>query len=339
MSAVILRDTTENDIEPVRMLYSGKISGDELRWALLYPLRDRTSRSFVAIAEDKIIGHVGFAASEYGYGRSTFMGVHPIFWIVDPDYRGKGVGVQLMKKALGYGDFSFIIGGEPRTRTLYPRFNLNFRFHIKEYCKLLDPRRYMRTMSDSFSKKMLKTIFLAAGALKNRRPAICAGDIKLDAYDREIGVQGRRHGSIVHNTENRGCVNWLLDCPSIIEAHAFTIKCRDDPIGIVICYIDRKNNVFTGRIVHISYLGDNADVWASVLNKVEDFFRKKGCAVISTLASHPDHVAALGSVGYVSTNRKGRPFFLADTNNAFRSASDTDWHLTFAEGDMGYRGV
>ena len=133
-------------------------------------------------------------------------------------------------------------------------------------------------------------------------------------------------------------VNWLLACP-LLKADAFLIKKDDKMVGFAILYInERPNDVKSGRIVHLSYIGSNEYLWCAVIAQLERFLKEKGCAIISTLALHPMFKKGLELSGYIST-KHGRPVFIRDTKNVYKNILNDCLHLTFCEGDLGYRGV
>ena len=133
-----------------------------------------------------------------------------------------------------------------------------------------------------------------------------------------------------------------------LHTYAFFIKQNDKQLGIAICYIGKnKEDVLTGRIVHLSYLGDDVDLWQNTILEIEQFFMDNGCLVVATLASHPIYIKALIDNGYSQRphypvpvfNENGRPFFLRDPKKKLPDISDKSFHWTFFEGDMSYRNL
>lgn len=337
-TAISIRGTTEADIDGIRRLYGYGETCEELKWALLHPLNGCASRSFVAVAPDgKVAGHAAGIVSRYRYKGSELTGVHPVFWIVDPACRGKGIGAELMRKALALGDFSFIIGGAEGSHAMYPLFGLRFKFNIYPYHKILDPVRYLRMPGDDLPKKIAKTLYLMTGRVKKTAQAACGQGVELEPYKDGATVANQAPDAAFANSQNGSHINWLLSCP-LLKAAAFVIKRDKKAVGIALCYINDKKGVRSGRLVHLSHLGSDIALWHAALCGLERFFRENGCAVISTLASHPANIEALKDLGYVAA-KKGRPFFVSDAKQRLPDVADSSWHLTFFEGDMAYRGV
>jgi len=317
----MIRRATEDDIGAIVELYSHTKNDIELGWLLPDPLDYHPFRSFVAVLDNKIVGHIGYVLSKFLYNESAFKGVHPQAWIVAPDYRRYGIGLKLMNKVLDMGDFSYLIGGSKATMRIFPSLAFKLKFFVLEYVKPLQSRDPSHR---SFAEK---------------------DTISLEEYGKTATSQVQSSNAAFINAQESSHIRWLLDCP-LCDTYAFSIKQAGRHLGIAVCYIGKnKDDMLTGRIVHISYLGDDLYFWQNTLLDIEKFFRNKGCRVVAALASHPTYINALTNNGYCrrpdypvsAFNENGRPFFLRDPQNNLPDIPDEDFHWTFLEGDMGYR--
>ena len=87
---IMIRRTTKDDIDAIVELYSHTKNNIELTWLLPDPLDHNPFRSFVAVSDNKIVGHIGYVISKFKYQESEFSGVHPQAWMVSPEYRRHG---------------------------------------------------------------------------------------------------------------------------------------------------------------------------------------------------------------------------------------------------------
>ena len=319
----MIRRTTRDDIDAVVELYSHTKNNVELGWLLPDPSDHNPFRSFVAVSDNKIVGHIGYVISKFKYNGLEFSGVHPQAWIVSPEYRSHGTGLKLMTKVLDMGDFSYLIGGSKATMRIFPALGFKLKFYVLEYVKPLE------SFHISQSSETNKDI------------------ISLEEYNEKEAVQSRFSNSVFINAQGRSHIHWLLDCP-LCDTYAFSIKQDDKQIGIAICYIGKnKDDILTGRIVHLSYLSGDLDPWKSTIYEIEQFLVDSGCSVIATLASHPTYISALIDNGYSQRsnypvpvfNENGRPFFLRDPKKKLLEIPDESFHWTFFEGDMSYRNL
>ena len=319
----MIRRTTKYDIGAIEELYSHTKNDTELRWLLPDPLTPDPFRSFVAVLDNKIVGHIGYVVSKFKYNKSEFKGVHPQAWIVSPEYRRHGIGLKLIHKVLELGDFSYLIGGSKATMRIFPFLGFNLKFFVLEYIKLLEPLYSTRTSEPD----------------KNT--------ISLEEYSQKEAVQIQSSKSVFVNAQEASHIQWLLDCP-LCDTYAFSVKKDGKQLGIAVCYTGKnRDDILTGRIVHLSYLGDNIHLWQNTLFEIEQFFINKGCLIVTTLASHPIYLNVLIDNGYSQRpsypvpafNENGRPFFLRDPQNNLQDISDESFHWTFFEGDMGYRNL
>jgi hypothetical protein len=320
---MMIRRTTRDDIHDIVELYAHTKNSVELSWLLPDPLEQNPFRSFVAVSENNVVGHIGYVVSKFRYNGLEFSGVHPQAWIVSPEYRKHGIGLKLMMKVLDMGDFGYLIGGSKATMRIFPSLGFTLKYYIHEYVKSLKPSP---ASPSSRTKKNM---------------------ISLVAYNKKAPVKNRFLNDVFINTQERNHINWLLDCP-LCNTYAFSISQNDEQRGIVICYIGKNgNDILTGRIVHLSYLGDEPDSWQSTIFEIEQFLMRKGCSVATALASHPTYINTLIDMGYsqrssypvAAFNENGRPFFLRDPQKNLPEISDESFHWTFLEGDMGYRNL
>jgi hypothetical protein len=221
------------------------------------------------------------------------------------------------------GDFGYLIGGSKATMRIFPSLGFKLKYYIHEYVKSLGP--YDTSPSLGTKKNMISIV----------------------EYNKKESVNNQFLDGVFINTQERNHINWLLDCP-LCKTYAFSISQNDKQLGIVICYIGKNgDDILTGRIVHLTYLGDELDSWQSTIFEIEKFFRNNGCSVSATLASHPNYINALLNNGYSQRphypipvfNEHGRPFFLRDPQKRLPEISDESFHWTFFEGDMGYRNL
>ena len=317
-------------------LFSFRKSIEELEWLLSDPADSNSFRSFVAINDDnKVVGHIGYVVSKYACGKLQGTGVHPISWIVSPDCK-KGIGLKLMRRVLDIGDFALIIGGTKIAQGLYPFFGFKYKFKVRVFHKILDLSRYFRFSDDAFFKKITGASYFLANFLQKKKSIPCKDKIHLESYREEDLARQRFADGIFYNLQDEERIRWLLNCP-LMECHAFTVKKNDNPIGIAISYINKKT--FKARLIHLSFLGHDLNLWRKVLSEIEKFLMKKGCSAISTLASHPIYIKGLKKSGYVSNLKSRRPIFVRDQKKILRGIPVKNWHLTFFEADTGYRGV
>ena len=146
----MIRRTTRDDIDAVVELYSHTKNNVELGWLLPDPSDHNPFRSFVAVSDNKIVGHIGYVISKFKYNGLEFSGVHPQAWIVSPEYRSHGTGLKLMTKVLDMGDFSYLIGGSKATMRIFPSLGFKLKYYIIEYIK---PLKSFHTPLSSGPKK------------------------------------------------------------------------------------------------------------------------------------------------------------------------------------------
>lgn len=156
-----------------------------------------------------------------------------------------------------------------------------------------------------------------------------AGDIVLEPDDSAASPALGPDAPIVQVPEP-GRLRWLAACPEL-EAKLFAARHGETPLGPVLLYIDRNGGAPSGRIVHMPW-GPAAE--GPLLDAALAELARAGCPTASVLTSSREQLEA-------ALERGGEPFY--ERPIYFRNQSGLPeaprWHLTYLEGDLGYRGV
>lgn len=325
---VCIRPTTEADLENIARLWLPR-QRDPQTFKWLLSSGGEEPRSYVAVAGDQIVGHIGYVMSDYRYKGKTYKGVFTIEWKVD-EGDGKKAALSLYSKVMKLGDFTFVIGGTDVVAKIYPHLKFNVPLHVSRYLKVTRPLQYFKALNNNFLKKLPKTAYYSRNLFVPKLPSR-NGDIELAAY--EGNHPDIPADAAVVNESKDGHLQWLMRAPNM-AAYPFTIRRKGRAIGTALCYVQNSGGIVTGRIVHVSYLGEEAGLWNHVVNLLDNFLVGKGCCVITAMASHPRFDKALRDNGHIFLRKS--PFWLRDTQKHF---TDAAWHLTYLEGDLAYRHV
>lgn len=329
---VRIRPATDDDLGTISALFTPPLDVARLRWLVTDPARPRSLRSFVAVERERVVGHVGYTLSRFHTPRGELTGLFCINWVVDKSCRGLGIGQRLFETTFPLADFSYEYGGTEFSQKLF--FDMGFEqpFQLAYLVKVLRPLLYARLVADGGPRRVAKALALAGLAQVGRRPwRVGARDLALAPYDPGAPTgTGTTPG--VANATPAGQVAWYLGCPGVQSA-AFTITASRRPIGAALCLIrDHPTGTRTGRIVHLSHLGQDVDRWRGAVDLLESWLGDQGCAMVSAFASHPHMLTALRDRGFLARGRT--LFWLRDPNHGLPR---TGWHLTGLEGDVGDR--
>jgi len=343
MNKIIIRRTTESDLDGIRDLsnesnsYPDALHHDknlQLKWLLMDTDMNNSFRSFVAVDDKKVIGHIGYVRSYYHYRSEKYVGVHPITWNVEEKYRGL-LGLNLLSNAMKDCDFNIIIGGTEMAQKIYRSLNFNLLTHATKFVKVLKHLKYYKIMDGSLPIRIAKTIYHSRGILKKRRISLSKGsdatvELVADIHKFKYEIDD----SVMANIPNEKHIDWILSCPDV-KTYAFSIRAEHGTCGFAICYTQKTaNDILVGRIVHISNLGSELKLWHQVIFLLEKFLRIKRCATISILATYPVLIRALNQSGYLSKVKS--PVWIKGNVTDIPLVS---WHLTYLEGDLSYRGL
>lgn len=343
VSRSIIRKTTESDLDGIRDLYGENHSDSSAirrrknqpwEWLLMDNDMNNSFRSVVALDDNKVIGHIGYIRSYYHFSGKRYVGVHPLAWNVEEKHRGL-LGLSLFSNTMKECDFNLMAGGTERAQKIYRALNFNIVTYGKRFTKVLKPIKYYKILSGSVSIRIARTLIHSRGLLKKSRISSRKGSDETEVKATDIHkFEYEVDESVMANIPEEKYIDWILNCP-VVNTYLFSISAEGKPCGFAICYTQKTDNdILVGRIVHISNLGSEPKIWRQVIHHLEKFFRTEGCAIISTLATYPVFIRALNQSGYIFRTESG-----IWIKGKLPDIPQDSWHLTYLEGDLGYRGL
>lgn len=306
-----IRRTTKSDLTSVLSLYDGKKSMDEISW-VLKDFYGEGFRSFVALNDkNTIIGHIGYIISKYCINDLVFNGMHNMMWIVNEEARGSA-GLKLFSKNVKMGDFGFAIGASKFTKKIFPLVKYQYHFDIFQYYKLINPIFFPKFKRGSVSIQKVQNFNFSFDYQNNSR-------------------------NVFYNLPSKEHLNWILDCP-LVQTAGFKIKENGKTIGIVIVYIKTRSQfIRTGRVVHISFLGEDENKWTQTINLINKYFFERKCYLVFFPASYSKLVDELLKCGYKKSSYISKPLYIDNSKSNLPKIKKDNFHLTFLESDLGYR--
>lgn len=337
-----IREISHSDLPGIHDLYKEIYSKDtrkvkpltELKWLFADPDEENKLLGFVAYDENsKLIGVIGYVISKYCINNRIVTGVIPRSWMVSPAYRGM-LGFQLLLKVIKLADFAFTIQGSAMAQSSYKAVRLNHIFDAHVYFKVFNPMKFFLSSEKKSFKEMIRGLYYFS-----LKPCVSKGKkLSLAENSNVIPSPGSNHDDFsVIEDSNR--IKWLMQCP-LLDSYSYTILEQGKQIGIALCYIRiTRKNLLRARIVYISYLGREEYRWTEILKSLEKSLRDKGCCSISVLAANSTFTESLKKNGYKTSSRANKSVYLRDDAKRLEGIQLNEWHMTFYEGDKGYRDI
>ena len=120
--------------------------GAVLEWMLRGADAGHGLHSFVALVDDRIVGHVGYTLSRFRLRDREATGVHVVNWVVGDEYRGRRIGARLFEATFDEGDFSYHFSGTPAAERVYPTIGFTQTVAVSLMFKVLNPVLYYRSL-------------------------------------------------------------------------------------------------------------------------------------------------------------------------------------------------
>lgn len=257
-------------------------------------------------------------------------------WMVSAEYRGLA-GIQLLKKALNLGEFGFAVTSSETAQKIIPIAKYKYYTSVRVYQKILWPfpiqTGALKFLGSFFTAVVGVTFSFFTGNKK---------DISIKATDisglrPELFYQANTPEFSDIITLNK--INWLLHCPVVSRTCCFQIMNKGKAIGYMVCYISTtRKGIKKGRLIHISYLGDDKSLWRQAVRALESFLRQEKCCVLTVMANNHTFLRSLHELLFHRTSKTYLVYF-DDRLTDIPDSVISDWNLTYAVSDKGYRGI
>lgn len=340
-----ISETDDRDIPAISRLiadvFDTPLDDAYLRWMLTDPHAPGRYNSFVARADGTIVGHVGYVRARYRIGTGdsvrTVRGTHAIALCVNPAFRG-GIGRTLFEQASSIEHISFIYEGTESAIRMYPKSGFRRFGHVFPYRTSLHSPSVGELLENRDIRRFSRDAALSVWDRLSRRTSVHTdhtdlNDIAMVPYEPRALETVHSVDGTLSNHPDDATIQWFRRCP-IAESHVFIVHYRKQIAGPLFLYVNRRARYATARIHHVPNLGPDTHAWLALLDRVEHRVRELGCRSITLYATHPALRQALERIGYRNTVQ--RYVWLFDPDCYIDSASV---HLTYFEGDHGFRGV
>ena len=329
----ILRYIEDQDFNAVANLYNNRKKPDELKWLYKDPYSPNINKynAYVAVDNNTIIGVIGFVKSDYIYEDKLYNGIIPITWKIKDGYKGIA-GILLFKKIFSQSEFALAIEGSEIAQNLYSVFKYKKVSECYMFYKVLRVKSYYKSLNNkSFLKKigLISYLFPTLFISKSKK------EIVLEKFNGK-NIESLKNNNIFRKKITNEYVKWFLECPNL-KSYAYTIKINGLYHGCCLMYIDSNKR---GRIVHLSHLGSNLNLWNSVINECIIFLKKESCNFVSVLTHNDMAIKGYKKANFKHINNHVKPLFIKDENNVLPKSIDLlNWHIQYSEGDKGYRDI
>ncbi|HQV33238.1 MAG TPA: hypothetical protein PKV71_15230, partial [Calditrichia bacterium] len=213
---------------------------------------------------------------------------------------------------------------------IYPLLRFTVPIQIPRFIKVLKPLPYLKALNNPLWKRVAKTAYYSKGLFAGQ----AASGLQLVPHSGEDFLPAIPSDTVV-NRELRPHLDWLKRAPGVTP-YLLTLQQGGLPKGTALVYTRTEGDIVSGRIVHLSFLGEDPALWRGAISLLENFLAEKGSCIVTTMASHPLFSNALLENGHNVV--KESPLWLRDKPKRFRN-DNIRWHFTYLEGDLAWRDV
>jgi hypothetical protein len=319
-------------------LVSQEIPLEISRWKYFDPRFNRgRERGFVCMKDDKVCGFLGLIPFQVRKDARTLECAWSCDWSVDASQVAGGMGLMLVKQAKDAYDAVFNVGGNEKTRRIFPR--LSDRTVWDAGISLVLPLRLgaiLTKLAPPFLRSLTRGKFLRDFPLKWMRGAGLDNRVQVDpGVSLEIAPLLEDAGGEWRPLYDYEYVRWQLEtCPAVCSWSCY-IPAQPAPRAAAIVWRSAASTDFWRLAVWGTHHAE--DDARFLIRQAIQFVHQQNGAALFAIASHLDQqlIGALTAQGFF--RRRGRLPFYGMRGRETKLTFDEFQVMSLLDADLPYR--
>jgi hypothetical protein len=312
-------------------------SPEVLRWKY-FDLHDadKGPRSFVALAEGKIVAHAGYCTTSFqrmGQPAFEIPAVSMIDWYSLPSHRP--MGALLMLKVFRQARAQYTLGCSAAAAEVILSSGYSIVATVAHYQRVFHTGHFLRSAARNPHWRNVAVQLRDFGrSVRNhgRTPATAIELQRVEMFGPDADsllANGRL--DVVFTTRRASLLNHYLRYPRRTVT-GWLVQQAGQPIGVALLNCWEKCGVRLGKIVDCSLAVDSGATWHAAIFALTEELRRQGSDVATCYASTPWTSRALSDSGFSPSG--SAPFYLRDPGNLVPRTAP--FHLTHLEADLAF---
>jgi hypothetical protein len=303
--------------------------------------KDKTS-IIVYKHNNKIISHLGFIPVKLKFFNSIKKGVWHVSFFTLNEFRGKGLGLKLVKFSNKSFDFAMVLSGSEGTENIYHHIGGHTMGNLKRHINILEKEKVEKYLKKkiSFQRKITKT------EKKYKLKRIKLLNSRYDKFWNDV-----RERYPITTERTRKYMTWRFLKHPLVDYHFLVLENEKNIIGFSIIRFENKNKkIKAARIVDLIVKKEFED---ELISSILDYCKKK-CHFVDFFCTGNFYSTALKKFGFfnnrykklkiptvfnpIDTNRRSEINFLyADLLKSTKNdilANENNWYLVKSDSDQ-----
>ena len=257
------------------------------------PFNSTNNHTVIILEENnKIISHLGFIPVKLKFFNSIKLGIWHVSFFTLKKFRGKGLGLKLVKFSNKSFDFAMVLGGSDGTENIYHHIGGHTMGDLKRYINILEKEKVEKYLKKKISFQRKITKFEKKYKLKR---------IKLlnSRYDKFWNSVRGRYPITTERT--RKYMTWRFLKHPLVDYHFLVLENEKNIMGFSIIRFENKDKkIKAARIVDLIVKKEFEDV---LISSILDYCKKK-CHFVDFFCTGNFYGAALKKFGFFNNRYK-----------------------------------
>ncbi len=306
-----------------------------LRWKYFDPREsDNGPRSFVALADGKIVAHAGYCTTSFQrMGQPTFEvpAVSMIDWYSLPSHRP--MGALLMLKVFRRAGTQYTLGCSAEAAEVILSSGYSIIATVPHYQRVFNAGHFFRLAARNPHWRNVAVQLRDFGRSicnRGRAPSVAIELQRVETFGPELdSLLANGKLDVVFSSRRASLLNHYLRYPRKTVT-GWLVRREGQPVGAALLNGWEKHGVRVGKIVDCCLAVDSDKTWHAAIFALTEELRQQACDVVNCYASTPWMNQALQDSGFSQSG--STPFYLRDPGNLIPRTAP--FHLTHLEADL-----
>jgi hypothetical protein len=312
-------------------------SPEILRWKYFDPREtDDGPRSFVALAEGKIVAHAGYCTTSFrrmGQPALEVPAVSMIDWYSLPSHRP--MGALLMLKVFRRAGAQYTLGCSAEAAEVILSSGYSIVATVPHYQRVFNAGHFFRLAArNPHWRNVAIQLRDFWRSIRNRghTPSAAIELQRVDTFGTEVDsllADGKL--DVVFSSRRGSLLNHYLRYPRKTVS-GWLVRQAGQPVGVALLNCWEKRGVRVGKILDCFLTVAADETWHAAIFALTEELRRQGSDVVTCYASTPWMSRALSESGFSQSG--STPFYLRDPGNLIPRPAP--FHLTHMEADLAF---
>jgi len=282
----------------------------------------------LAFDDERLVGALGLVPTAFDVGGEAVEGTWLSNWLSHPDYRNRGIGVFLLKRAMERFRVVATTSISKFAEPIYRGLDFNYLKLMERLLFVIDPEQVLSLMKDPTpaDERLIREL-----AARSRRAETAESGVEPDdgfPPDVDEFIRRVKPPRVLMAARDRAYLEWRYGDHPMIEYHPFVVRCGGRVEGLAVARIElvRGRSERVGRLLEW-FASDRGR--PELAARVLGFFRARSCGFVDFFCTSARFATDLKDLGFACESENPQvvvPYLFQPLDHARRGTNFVAWN-------------